>query len=220
MKALKKILALMLVICMLASVLAFTSCKKDDEPDDTNSTDNTGNTSENTYTITVLDGANNPVSGVTVMVEPMYKPYTSDANGKISFEADAANLKAMILSSPDGYSHSSDIVSFKSGSKELTLTVKKDADSKVTYTVKVVDQNGDPVVGAEVQLCYKDSVCLVGVNTDENGEMTNKLDAGYEVLVKLVTLPDGYTAPTPDASGYHATIAANKTAITIEVTKN
>ena len=158
MKAFKKFLILALVFCMMASMLALTSCKKDDV-DDTNDANGSGNTNdtptaEPAYTITIVDGANNPVAGVKVMVEPTYKTYTSDENGKIAFDTDKTGLKVMILSSPEGYEHSSEPVSFKSGSKELKLTVSKVADDKVSYKVTVLDQNGDPVVGAGVQLCY------------------------------------------------------------------
>ena len=221
MKALKKILAIALVICMLASTLALTSCGKDEDNGDKGN-DNGGNTAtnDNTYTITVVDGAKNPVEGVTVMVSPTYKTYKSNKDGKITFETDKTGLQAMITASPDGYEHSTSIVDFKSGSKELTLTVTKLADETVTYTVKIVDQNNDPVVGASVQLCYN-GVCLTAVSTDANGEITNSLKAGYEVSVKVEVAPgSGYTLPAPDANGYHATIPDGETSITITVTKN
>ena len=181
----------------------------DNGGDDTNT--------DNTYTITVVDGANNPVAGVKVMTDPGFKTYTSDAQGKITFESDKTGIKIAVLSAPEGYEYSSDPVSFKSDSKELTIKVTKAADERVTYTVTVVDQNGDAVVGAGVQLCYN-GICLPSVNTDDNGTMTNLIKDGYEVSV-LLTLPSGYSA-TPVSGDYHAVIPEGQTEITITVTKN
>ena len=88
----------------------------------------------------------------------------------------------------------------------------------MTYTVTVVDQNGDAVVGAGVQLCYN-GVCLPAVNTDDNGTITNLIKDGYEVSV-LITVPNGYSEPTPVSGTYHAVIPEGQTEITITVTKN
>lgn len=222
MTALKKILIIALVFCMAASMLTLTSCNKD-KGDNNNDTENNGNNNNDntptgeTYTITVVDGANNPVAGVKVMTDPGFKTYTSDAQGKITFESDKTGIKVAILSAPEGYDYSSGAVSFKSNSKELTLTVSKAADERVTYTVTIVDQNGDAVVGAGVQLCYN-GLCLPSVNTDDNGVMTNLIKDGYEVSV-LLTLPEGYSATTVSGN-YHAIIPEGQTEITVTVTKN
>ena len=62
------------------------------------------------------------------------------------------------------------------------------ADTKVTYTVTVVDADNLPLSGATVQLCVGDQ-CLLPVVTDENGVATMELDkADYTVKVTL----DGY----------------------------
>ena len=223
MTMLKKILIIALVFCMAASMLALTSCNKD-KGDNTNNGENSGNDNTNntptgeTYTITVVDGANNPVAGVKVMTDPGFKTYTSDAQGKITFESDKTGIKVAVLSAPEGYEYSSDAISFKSGSKELTIKVTKAQDERVTYTVTVVDQNGDAVVGAGVQLCYN-GVCLPAVNTDDNGTITNLIKDGYEVSV-LITVPNGYSEPTPVSGTYHAVIPEGQTEITITVTKN
>ena len=223
MKAFKKILSLVLIACMLVSVLSFTSCNKDKDKDNGNTTTDSGNDTTNdiSYTITVVDGLNNPVEGVKIAA--MYTggsaQVTTNAEGKAIIKTSATDVKVMITSSPDGYEHTSTISSFKTGSTELKLSVTKIADSKVTYKVKVVDQNGDVVVGAGVQLCYK-GICLAAINTGANGEMTNQLDAGYEVSVLISSVPEGYTIPATEASGYHATIAAGQTEITVTVTKN
>lgn len=63
------------------------------------------------------------------------------------------------------------------------------AEEKGGYSVTVLDENGDPVVGAMIQLC-KD-VCVPGV-TDAEG--TAKFDLPEDIYkVSFMTLPAGYT---------------------------
>lgn len=69
-------------------------------------------------------------------------------------------------------------------------------DGKVTYTVKVVDEGGNPIQGAMVQLCME--TCLPGM-TDAEGVATYKVvEADYKV--SFVSMPAGYTS---DATEYH-----------------
>ena len=63
-------------------------------------------------------------------------------------------------------------------------------DGKATYTVKVVDEGGNAVTGAIVQLC-KDT--CIPCPVDANGVATWKLVAdAYKV--SFVSMPAGYTA--------------------------
>lgn len=71
---------------------------------------------------------------------------------------------------------------------QATTTVPAD-DGTVTYTVKVVDENGAPVAGAMVQLC-KDT-CVPAI-TDENGAAAFKL-AEDDYKVSIMSVPAGYT---------------------------
>lgn len=64
-------------------------------------------------------------------------------------------------------------------------------DGKVTYTVTVVDQNKNPVVGAVLQFC-DDETCKLPVATDENGVVSQSYpESNYHVTV--VELPAGFT---------------------------
>ena len=64
-------------------------------------------------------------------------------------------------------------------------------DGKVTYTVKVVDGNGAPMVGVAVQIC-KDS-CMPGV-TNAEGVATFRVVEAEGYKVSFLTVPEGYTA--------------------------
>lgn len=79
-------------------------------------------------------------------------------------------------------------------------------DGKVTYTVRVVDEAGDPVANAAVQLC-KDS-CLPGM-TDADGVATFRVvEDTYKV--SFMTMPAGFEADAEefyfDDGSYELTI--------------
>lgn len=98
-----------------------------------------------------------------------------------------------------------------------TTTEKKDEtpDTPVTveYKVTVKDQNGDPVVGAAVQMCIGE-LCKLPVLTDDSGVATFNVDE-ESYTVKFNSLPDGYT----DAVGSY-TFEEGSRELTITVTKN
>lgn len=74
---------------------------------------------------------------------------------------------------------------------QVTAPVETTAPVQVEsgYTVKVVDENGVPIVGAMVQLCKE--LCYPNV-TDANGEAFFNL-AEDEYKVSFLSLPAGYT---------------------------
>ena len=84
------------------------------------------------------------------------------------------------------------------------------ADTFVTYTVTVVDENNAPLAGATVQLCVGD-ICRLPVPTNAQGVATVTADKGdYTVKVTLA----GYTGE-PSYS-----FAADSTELTVQLTKN
>ena len=233
MTALKKILSLVLVICMLAAVCSLTACGDKDNNDDVsndNNNDNGGNnnvTTDKTYTVTVLDGENTPVEGVKLVITDgkSYPTATTDKEGKASVQLPAGvTVSVMVTSVPNGYVKPEKVSGvyhgvFAKNSTEFTLKVEKEVDNKVEYTVRVVDQNGDAVVGMSIQLC-PNGVCLAEkFVTNENGEITVKLTPGSAVDVKLEGL-EGYTLPAPVKDSYHAVIESGVTEATVTVTKN
>lgn len=69
--------------------------------------------------------------------------------------------------------------------QETTVPVD---DGKVTYTVYVVDEGGNPIPNAMVQLCLE--ACIPGF-TDESGKAEfRQVEADYKV--SFVALPAGY----------------------------
>ncbi len=81
-------------------------------------------------------------------------------------------------------------------------------DGKVTYTITVTDENGNPISGAMVQMC-KDT-CLPGM-TGSNGVVEFTLDAD-SYKVSFLSMPAGYTY-SGDAQEFY--FADGETALTI-----
>ena len=72
-------------------------------------------------------------------------------------------------------------------------------DGKVTYTVTVVDEEGNPLSGVMVQWCL--DTCFPGV-TDASGVATyTDVEADYHVTVSI--MPAGYTYSTEEQEFYY-----------------
>lgn len=82
-------------------------------------------------------------------------------------------------------------------------------DGKVTYTVKVVDEAGDPVASAAVQLC-KDS-CLPGMTDAEGVATFRAVEDTYKV--SFMTVPTGFEA---DAEEFYFDDGAYELTITLK----
>ena len=216
MKTFKKILTFVLALCMLLSVLSLTACKKEKNNKNENNDTSKTQTTDKTYTVTVVDGDNLPVAGVTIAAMiPTYQTFTTDVNGKVTFTSETSQVKAKIMNVPTGYDKPDNTdLNFASGSKELTVTISKTQSTTVECTVTVVDQNGDVVSGVTVQLC--DNACVAKI-TDASGQATFTLKPGVEYKVEFTQVPAGYTAPT----GYlEDKITGGTTSVTLEITKN
>ena len=93
---------------------------------------------------------------------------------------------------------------------ETTASVPEPTDDgKVTYTVKVVDEGGNPVVGAAVQLC-KDS-CLPGMTNAEGIATFRTVEDTYKV--SFMTMPAGFQA---DAEEFYFEDSAFELTITLK----
>lgn len=71
-------------------------------------------------------------------------------------------------------------------------------DGKMTYTVKVVDQDGNPMAGVLVQLCL--DTCLPGMTNDDGAAEFAVVQADYKVSV--AAMPEGYEHAGEDVEFY------------------
>ena len=86
--------------------------------------------------------------------------------------------------------------------------------TKVTYTVTVKDQNGNPVEGAAVQMS-DDKGCKMPAPTGADGVVTFTYDpSNYHITI--VECPEGYTCD-PEQAFY---FEGESTELTVEITKN
>ncbi len=226
MKNLKKLLTLLLAVCVLASMLALTACS---DPDNGNNGDDTP-PAENTHTITIVGSDGTALSDVSLMVMSSDFTFTSnlttDSDGKATFETDKEGINVLITKAPSGYTIPSPNSNgahgtIESGSKEITITLEKKAGTTASYTydVTIVDQNGDAVSGVKLQLC-NDENCY-SATTDENGKASIGMDSNNDVKLQILTVPDGYTIPDSTVDGgYHKLLGDDETSVTFAITKN
>ena len=222
------VLALIITLaCVLPIALSGNGADNGQNNDNTNiGGDNENTTTDKTYTVVFVDEDNNPIEGVKLVVTDgkSFPTVTSDKDGKASTQLPEGTISIMVTSVPKGYEKPEKVSGtyhgvFAKDKTELTITLKKEASDKVTYTVKVVDQNGDAVVGMGVQIC-PGGVCLAdSFVTDENGEVSVEIAPKEYVSIQLKDL-SGYTLPAPVDGSYHGTIGSGETEITITVTKN
>lgn len=82
------------------------------------------------------------------------------------------------------------------GSSETTVPTVTDPvdDGKKTYTVTILDQDGNPVAGVSVQFCDENNTCQLPVKTNDQGIVSKRLpEMVYHVTL---TLPEGYSCDT------------------------
>lgn len=68
-------------------------------------------------------------------------------------------------------------------------------EGKAVYSVKVVDEAGNPVKGAMVQMCL--TTCVFGQTNDE-GIATFTLDDAEGYKAEVLSLPEGYAEESED----------------------
>ena len=87
---------------------------------------------------------------------------------------------------------------------------EEEAPAGTVYTVTLVDEGGNPVVGTLIQICQGE-LCLMPCATNADGVATFTVTEEGAYEAKLVTLPEGYEYTTeeqvfPFGSAYELTI--------------
>ena len=139
-------------------------------------------TTQKTYTVKVVNESNKAMSGVLVTVGDSYG--TTDSNGSVSFKLVENNYTA--TASYSGYQTTSK--SF-GNSTSVTLTMKKETATSnpnaKTYTVEVVDYNGNPIKDTAVSF-LSGGKTVATVLVGSNGKASASLDKGnYTVEIKF-----------------------------------
>ncbi len=189
----RKILYLILALALAFSLcLTLASCGDKDSDSGNNNGDNNNNSNTDTkvtYTVTVKDTAGNAVSGVKVQIldaNGSATPYidTTTEDGKLDFSLKSASYKVKVDKVPTEYIKPTANFDFANTSVTVTL------EFKPLYTVKIVDQDGAVVTGANVQMCAESCIPLIEsvpgsglytryTNEDEFKAQINELPEGY-----------------------------------------
>ncbi len=80
------------------------------------------------YTVTVVDVDGNPINKAMVQLcKDSCVPAVTNESGVAEFELDEADYKVSIITMPEGYAYNTDETEFyfESGSKEMTIVLKK-----------------------------------------------------------------------------------------------
>ncbi len=138
-----------------------------------------------TFTLKTVDIHGNPVAGVQfVKFEDDFQEYYTDENGFAQWEALDVEYPCEIWENqlPKGYT----LDSFTREGNTFTALMRP----IITYTVKVLKENGEPLVNAMVSL--SGSVDFDSTSTDINGIATLSLpEDHYEVEVTHFSFRDG-----------------------------
>lgn len=217
----KKILSTILVLSMILTLFVTLFSCKDKGNDNTGEQGNNDNTTPEkvTYTVTVVDQDGNPVKGAIVYFYPkggVEMFYPTNENGATEGYKTDKEMSISVMTVPAGYEYDKLNEKQKVDAKDgkVTITVTKKAAEGTNYTIRVVDQNGNPVKGAMVQMCESAEVCLTPILTDANGEAVY-IQPEKEYKAAITNLPEGYESTTTGYTyfeDYVATIVVNKTA--------
>ena len=140
---------------------------------------------QKTYTVKVIDESGKAISGALVTVGDSFA--STSSNGVVSFKLVENNYTA--TASANGYQTASK--AFGSDTS-VTITLKKEAANnptvtKKTYTVEVVDYNGNPIKDTAVSFLSGGKTVAMAV-VGSNGKASASLEAGnYTVEVKFPT---------------------------------
>ena len=127
------------------------------------------------FTVKVVDEEGNPISGVFVQVCVVggfcANPAKTGENGVAIITAPKTEgvWKAKLLRKVDGYIENTDYHDVDENNCATIVLVSEPKDETVEFTVKVVDEAGNPISGVSVQVCVVGGFCANPAKTGENG---------------------------------------------------
>lgn len=95
----------------------------------------------------------------------------------------------------------------------VTTEATEPEDDRICYTIKVVDEAGNPIVGAMVQMCQGEN--CIPASTADNGIAEIKVDEQADFEVKFIMLPAGYDYTTEEQV-FHFADGAYELTITLK----
>ena len=163
------------------------------------------------YTVYVVDELGTPIANAIVLFDGV--TYYTDANGMVTFELLESDAYVFEVVAPEGYNLEDGEFAFGTEST-VTVTIFRNLENldNTEYKVYLVDQNGKPVTGVQVQLDSEDGSTTEAKMVDGNGCATFLLpDTNYLVTVRVKGGPPMGYEPTS------AKLTPDKTVLTIEL---
>ena len=139
------------------------------------------------YSVTVTDETDSPMKNISVWLTKEDKTFSAktDDQGKATMNLEKGDYTCTI-GVPEGYTLEKDSYILTAETPAVTVKLQKAVDTRVDYTVKACDPEGQPVAGVEV--------VIIGVGsafTNEQGQVVFRLEPdNYSVLIG--TLPKGF----------------------------
>ena len=208
-KTCKKVLtSVFLALLLVVSLVGIVACNK--------------NPKTVAYSVTVQTDATTPASGVEVSISKggaTYEAKTTGADGKVTFDlvpdyydVELDNLPAHYLV-PDSVS-----LSLTADDRDLVVTLEK----AFTYTVHLVDTNGDPYYaeGVTVGICTMTGNCLEPVPLSANGTAVIDVKSAGDYKVRINGLPADVTYDQDDHYYTGEYFSATLTEMTITIKPN
>ncbi len=196
----KRIIALLLAVSVLLLTLGCTVSCKDNTTDDNGGTtpvdpDNGNNNNNQTekgidYSVTLKDIFGNPIAGVSLKFtygNESTEVVVSGADGKATKKIDTYDDVIVEFVDLLGYGNLSKAKRNLNGETEKTLVLPTVA------TLTVVDADGNPIEGVEVQICH--NVCIPPQPTNAEGVVKGSIDSTERVKVNIVSVPEGFVVP-------------------------
>ncbi len=145
-----------------------------------------------TYTVTVTDQDGKAMENVLVTIGE--NAANTDANGVASFELEVGEYSA-IIDVPEGYTSESLSYAFGEGQTAIAVQLTKggtggEEETKIPYTVKIVDYYGNAVSGVNVTF-FQGGKAVALAKGDASGVATTQLVPG-EYTAKLVFTKGSY----------------------------
>lgn len=147
-----------------------------------------------TYTVYVVDQFGEPYENAELYYHDPFLsvtqagPYYTDENGMFTFESACSEPTLLSVFVSTGNFVTS--ASFAYNSRKLTIEVNIQSD--ITFTVRVIDYDGAPVVGACVEMSNLFFNFYVQGVTNEEGYCEFVLPGAWDYTAKLISLPHGY----------------------------
>ena len=148
-----------------------------------------------TYTVKVVDEQGVPMRDMFVKLKSELKAESDETDGQgiVTLEMpedDYAVTLSNIYSNDDIYDRYNQYFEITAQQREITLVW---VDQTVSYTIKVVDRNGNPVANAEIEvLMEQDDGSAPYVVLDENGTVTIRMRPGrHKIGVSKLEIKDG-----------------------------